>query len=217
MFLSEDRVLDVSAGTAQVRLANLIRDGWLSGASDAAYQHGMDHLLRVGPLGDLPGTSRLVRIWFVDPLYRDDTMTVGLRWETVGRTAGLFPVLDADIRLSAEGAQRTRVTLTGCYRPPFGALGTGLDKVLMRRVATMTISSLVTGLAEVLEGAALAAEAAEPWGRHDAGPHPAFELDPEERTSSGPMSWLDQLVGRPTGGRVSGMGHAQLQQHLRRG
>jgi len=131
MFLSDDRVLDVSLGTAQLRLANLIRDGWLSGASATAYQDGMDHLLQVGPLGDLPGTSRLVRIWFVDPLYRDDTMTVGLRWETVGRTAGLFPVLDT-----------------------------------------------------------------------------------KERTSTGPMSRLDQLVSRPAGGRVSGMGNAQLQQHL---
>jgi hypothetical protein len=185
MFLSEDRVLDVSVGTAQVRLANLIRDGWLSGASDAAYQHGMDHLLRVGPLGNLPGTSRLVRIWFVDPLYRDDTMTVGLRWETVGRTAGLFPVLDADIRLSAEDAQRTRVTLTGCYRPPFGALGTGLDKVLMRRVATITIGSLVTRLADALQGTVPATEAAESWVRHDAGPQAAFELGTKDVPRAG--------------------------------
>jgi hypothetical protein len=174
MFLSEDRVLEVSVGTAQVRLANQIRDGWLSGASDTAYQHGMDHLLRVGPL-DLPGISRLVRISFVDPFYRDDTMTVGLRWETVGRTAGLFPVLDADIRLSAAGAQRTRVTLTGCYRPPFGALGTGLDRALMRRVAMMTIGSLMTHLADALEGAVPVTEAAEPILQHDAGPQTAFE------------------------------------------
>jgi hypothetical protein len=173
MFLSEDRALDVSVGIAQVRLANLLRDGWLSGASDAAYKDGMDHLLRVGPLGDLPGTSRLVRVRFVDPSYRDDTMMVGLRWETVGRTAGLFPVLDADIALSAEGEQ------TGCYRPPFGALGARLDKVLMRRVAEMTIGSLVTRLAGALEGsaaaAAAAAETAELWVRHDAGPQAAFE------------------------------------------
>lgn len=179
MFLLEDRALDVSVGIAQVRLANLLRDGWLSGASDAAYKDGMDHLLRVGPLGDLPGISRLVRVRFVDPSYRDDTMMVGLRWETVGRTAGLFPVLDADIALSAEGEQRTRVTLTGCYRPPFGALGARLDKVLMRRVAEMTIGSLVTRLAGALEGSAAAAaavaETAEPWVRHDAGPQAAFE------------------------------------------
>jgi hypothetical protein len=175
MFLSEARALDVSLGIARVRLANLLRDGRLSGACDAAYKDGMDHLLRVGPLGDLPGTSRLVRVRFVDPSYRDDTMMVGLRWETVGRTAGLFPVLDADIALSAEGEQRTRVTLTGCYRPPFGALGARLDKVLMRRVAVLTIGSLVTRLAGALEGSAAAAETAEPWVRRDAGPQAAFE------------------------------------------
>ena len=102
-------------------------------------------------------------------------MMVGLRWETVGRTAGLFPVLDADIALSAEGEQRTRVTLTGCYRPPFGALGARLDKGLMRRVAEMTIGSLVTRLAGALEGSAAAAETAEPWVRHVGGPQAAFE------------------------------------------
>jgi hypothetical protein len=95
MFVSEDRVLGVGAGAAQVRLANLVHDGWLSGASHSAFQGGMDHLLRVGPLGDLPGASRLVRVQFLDPVYREDAITVGVRWETVGVTGGLFPVLDA--------------------------------------------------------------------------------------------------------------------------
>jgi hypothetical protein len=92
----------------------------------------------VGPLGDLPGASRLVRVQFLDPVYREDAITVGVRWETVGVTGGLFPVLDADIKLSAEGSQGTRVALTGCYRPPFGALGARLDRMLMHTVASLT-------------------------------------------------------------------------------
>ena len=32
-------------------------------------------------------------------------MTVGLRWEATGVTGGLFPALDADIRISAEEAR----------------------------------------------------------------------------------------------------------------
>jgi hypothetical protein len=70
MFVSEERVLGVGVGAAQVRLANLVHDGWLSGASRSAFPGGMDHLLRVGPLGDLPGASRLVRVQFLDPVYR---------------------------------------------------------------------------------------------------------------------------------------------------
>jgi hypothetical protein len=175
MFISEHRALGLSLGVAQVRLANLVRVGWLDGACDAAYERGVEHLLTVGPLGDLPGASRLVKVQFLEPLYRDGTMTVGLRWETMGHTAGLFPVLDADIVLSAEGGRHTRLALTGCYRPPFGALGAGLDKVLMRRVAAMTIGSLLTRLADALENPDAAAETAGPWLRPDSGPQAAFE------------------------------------------
>jgi hypothetical protein len=175
MFMSEQRTVGLSLGVAQVRLANMVRDGWLDGASDAAYEHGMENLLRVGPLGDLPGASRLVKVRFLEPSYRDGTMTVGLRWETAGHTAGLFPVLDADIVLSAEGGHRTRVALTGCYRPPFGALGAGLDRVLMRRVAMMTIGSLLARLADALENPDAAAEPARPWLAPEPGPQAACE------------------------------------------
>ncbi len=175
MFLSEDRVLGVGVGAAQVRLANLVHDGWLTGASHSAFRGGMDHLLRVGPLGDLPGASRLVRVQFLDPVYREDAITVGVRWETVGVTGGLFPVLDADIKLSAEGSQGTRVALTGCYRPPFGALGARLDRMLMHTVASLTLRSLLTRLASALEGTAQAAEEKPaPW-RRDTGPQTASD------------------------------------------
>jgi len=36
-----------------------------------AYHGGLDPLMRVGPFDELPGTSRLVGIGFVDPVYRD--------------------------------------------------------------------------------------------------------------------------------------------------
>ncbi|HEY3034899.1 MAG TPA: hypothetical protein VGJ54_09595, partial [Streptosporangiaceae bacterium] len=103
VFVSDERVLNVSIGVAQVRLANLVQGDWLSGASHEAYQGGIDHLVRAGPFGDLPGASRLVRVQVVDPVYRDGAMTLGVRWEAVGVTGGLFPVLDGNIRLSGEG------------------------------------------------------------------------------------------------------------------
>jgi dienelactone hydrolase len=49
-----------------------------------------------------------------------------MRWEATGVTGRLFPALDADITLTAEGDQATAVTLTGVYRSPLGALGAGL-------------------------------------------------------------------------------------------
>jgi hypothetical protein len=173
VFVSGERVLDVSVGVAQVRLANLIQGGWLSGASQVAYQDGIDRLARVGPFGDLPGASRLVRVQFVDPVSRDGAMTVGVRWEATGVTGGLFPVLDANISLSGEGGQRSRVVLTACYRPPLGAAGAGLDRLVLHKVATATIRAFLAGVASALEGTREAAgkTAASSWW--EPGPEPA--------------------------------------------
>ena len=154
MFVSDQRVLTVSIGAARARLANLVDGGWLGGASEAVYQGGIDHLVRVGPFGGLPGASRLVRVQFLDPVDRDGSVTVGMRWEAIGVTGGLFPALDANITLTTEGEESTRMTLTAVYRPPFGALGTGLDRVLLHKVATATVHSLMTNMARAVDGAA---------------------------------------------------------------
>ncbi len=155
MFLSDQRVLTVSIAAARARLANLVDGGWLGEASEAVYQGGIDHLIRVGPFGDLPGVSRLVRVQFLDPVERDGSVIVGMRWEAIGATGGLFPALDANIKLAtAEGEEGAQMTMTAVYRPPFGTLGAGLDRVLLHRVATATIHSLVTHMTRALEGAA---------------------------------------------------------------
>jgi hypothetical protein len=173
VFVSDERVLDVSVGVAQLRLASLVQGGWLSGASQAAYQHGMDYLVRVGPFGDLRGTSRLVRVQFVDPVYRDGAMTLGVRWEATGLTGGLFPVLDADIRLGAQGGQGSRVMLAASYRPPLGAAGAGLDRLLLHKVATATIRTFLARVTSALEGTREAAGETAASSRWEFGPEPA--------------------------------------------
>jgi hypothetical protein len=166
MFVSAERVLGIPIGAARSRLANLVGDGSLSETSQSAYQGGLDHLLRVGPLGELPGASRLVRVQVLDPVYRDDAMTIGMRWEAIGGIGSLFPVLDADINLSPQHGELTRLTVTGCYRPPFGELGASLDRMLMPTVAELTLRSVVTSLAVSLERAvAVVAQMPAAWQR----------------------------------------------------
>jgi hypothetical protein len=172
MFVSDERGLAVSFDEASSRLTRLVNGGGLRGVSETAYQDGGEGLMRVGPLGDAPGLSRLVRVRAVEPVYRDGTMAVGLRWEAEGVTGGLFPVLDADIRLTADD-DGVRVALTGSYRPPLGALGARLDRLLLSTVATATIRALLVRIAAALEGdPAPAAEAsAAIWP--EPGPEPA--------------------------------------------
>jgi hypothetical protein len=91
VFVSDEKVLNVNTGVAQLRLADLAQGGWLPAASQLAYQGGIDHLVRAGPFGDVPGASRLARVQFVDPVCRDGAMTLGLRWEAIGVTGGCSP------------------------------------------------------------------------------------------------------------------------------
>jgi hypothetical protein len=173
VFVSDERALDISLGVAELRLANLARDGWLAAASHVAYQGGIDQLVRVGPFGDMPGASRLVRVQFVDPVYRDDAITIGVRWEAAGATGGLFPVLDADIRLNGDGSQSSRMVLTACYRLPLGTLGSGLDRLVLHKVATATIKTFLARVAGVLEATREAAGETATSSWWEPGPEPA--------------------------------------------
>jgi hypothetical protein len=172
VFISQERRLPVSFAVASARLGSLPHGGWFHAASETVYQGGMEYLMRVGPAGAVPGVSRLVRVRFTEPVYRDGAMTIGLRWEATGVTGGLFPVLDADIRLSADDGEDDSegeddgegddagvlVTLTGSYRPPLGAPGAALDWLLLRTVAVATLRTLLARVAAALEGAPAAGE-----------------------------------------------------------
>src|SRR5487761_1099338 len=150
MFVAHEVALRVSLASAQSRLLVFFLGRCLSDASEAAYKGGLAGLVRVGPLGDIPGASKLVQVSVLDPVYRDDAMTLALRWEATGVTGGLFPVLDADISLLPAGEQKTRLALAGSYRPPLGRLGSGLDKAILNRIATATIRALLRNVADAL-------------------------------------------------------------------
>jgi hypothetical protein len=151
MFVSDERALAVSYSVAAERLARVPASGWPGTLSQAVYAGGVEYLMRVGPSGAVPAASRLVRVRFTQPNYHDGMTTLGLRWEATGVAGLLFPALDADIRLDADG-DTARVTLTASYRPPLGVLGAELDRVLMRTVAMATIRTLLNRVAEALEG-----------------------------------------------------------------
>src|SRR5215472_9268650 len=103
MFIAHSRLLDLPLSSAQARLASLVGDGGVWRSAETAYASGIAPVIRVGPFGDIPGATKLVRIQFTDPRYRDGGMTLGMRWEATGTAGALFPVLDADLSLASEG------------------------------------------------------------------------------------------------------------------
>jgi hypothetical protein len=100
---------------------------------------------------------------------------IALRWEATGATGELFPVLDAELTLTPDGQTRTRLELVGSYRPPLGRAGEALDRMLMRRIATATISSYLEHTAAVLADPTPEAEAS-----HETDKLWAPRVNPEE-------------------------------------
>jgi hypothetical protein len=148
MFLAEDVTVGTGCRQAQARFVSLLHSNWLAKASEAAYGETVAGLLRVGPAGNV--AAKLVRVSFLDPIYRDQTMSIGLRWEAAGTTGSMFPVLDATITICPEGENRARLALAGSYRPPLGRLGAALDTALLHAVATATVRHLVQGMADAI-------------------------------------------------------------------
>ena len=131
------------------------RGGWLTEVSEGAYESGLVGFARVGPLGDLPGMSKLVQVQVREVLTRGESAVLTLRWEATGPGGALFPALDADITLTPAGQDQSRLTLDGAYRPPLAVLGAGLDRMVLHRVATPTARSLLDRIAAAIAEACL--------------------------------------------------------------
>ena len=150
MFVSAEALVDLGFPAALAGLADLARGGLLTGVSHGAYGDGLTSLARVGPLGEVPGVSKLVQVQVLDVVTRGESAVLALRWHATGPGGRLFPALDADIWLTPAGEHSARLSLAGVYRPPLGALGAGLDRAVLHQVADATVQSLLARVADVL-------------------------------------------------------------------
>jgi hypothetical protein len=150
MFIGAEVRLGLGFSAAQSRLAHLAHGTWLRHVSDDAYRDLGSGLVRVGPLGPVPGMSKLVVVRFSEMAVHERFASGAMRWEATGPGEGLFPVLDADITLTKAGDDATILAVWGVYRPPFGGLGAGLDRVVLRRVAQATIRTFAHRIGTVI-------------------------------------------------------------------
>jgi hypothetical protein len=155
MFVGDEVVLDVGFAAARERLLQLAAGGVLTGPSQDAYDRGTSGLARVG----VAGLSKLVRVQVRELAWTDRSAGLAIRWEATGPAGGLFPVLDADIRLTPDGARATVLTMAGTYRSPLGPVGKALDRALLHRVASATIREFIAQVAARITDRPSAAEA----------------------------------------------------------
>jgi hypothetical protein len=150
MFVGYEITLSSAYPGTRAGLMGLTHGGWLSDASGDAYAEGLAGLVKVGPFGEMPGASKLVRVLLLEPVERDSSLTLSLRWEATGPMVRLFPVLDANIILIRAGENESQLALAGAYRPPFAAVGETLDRILLHRAASVTVRSLLRRIAETI-------------------------------------------------------------------
>lgn len=146
MFLVDQVIVDADFAAARAGLAELAASGALFGSANDAYGGATAVLARVGAVG----ISRLVRVQSSALAGTPDSAGLAIRWEAAGSGSGLFPVLDADVRLAPAGEHLTLLTLTGSYRPPFGRAGEAVDRAVMHRVATATVRNFLASMAAAL-------------------------------------------------------------------
>ena len=150
MFADQAVTLDLDFPAARDQFLLLTRGNRLDGMSRDAYADGLAGQIRVGPIGGLPGMSKLVQVSLLDPVRRDDNVLVPMRWEATGLMGRLFPVLDANLMLGEDDRGRGVLRIAGVYRPPLGGLGEELDQIVLRRIASATIRSLLRRVAALL-------------------------------------------------------------------
>ena len=174
VFIGDEVRAEVSLAAASTRIAGLPGGMTLGTASHAAWAEG---IARIGPAGPLPGLSRLVRVRVTEPVQRGTVTQLALRWEALGASERLFPVLDADITLLPDGDDGTLIGLQGVYRPPAGPAGEILDRIILHRIAAATIRSFLRRIAAALE-------APGPGNGHDASDSDAPAVWPAAESTS---------------------------------
>jgi hypothetical protein len=148
MFLVEEIRLPVGVDEARGRLQEYLQAGGLQGDSDRAFSEGRNMLIRAGVLG----VSKEVQVQVLPPYLYGATMLVPLRWVATGPSGAMFPQLDANLELMPDGAHGSILRVSGSYRPPLGAVGATLDRVVLHRVAEATSRTLLQKLARALTG-----------------------------------------------------------------
>jgi hypothetical protein len=79
-----------------------------------------------------------------------DRLRVPLRWQAAEHPR-LFPVMDADLRISDAGGNHIELRVVGQYHPPLGAVGAIADVAAGHRVAESSIQAFLADVAQRLE------------------------------------------------------------------
>jgi len=100
--------------------------------------------------------AKEVKMYVREAFVRPDRAVIPLRVVATG-PAGLFPELDADLELVADGDDTCTLVLQGTYRIPFGHVGELLDRALLHGLREASLRNFIRDVAEILRRKVVAA------------------------------------------------------------
>ena len=127
-------------------LSDLERE--MADSAEDAYREGESLHQRMEAGAGLPATE--------DPLnvgqgrIRRDGLAFPVTWRATGPTM-LFPRMQADLVVSPIDQTSTSVVFEGTYEPPLGFVGGAFDRLVMNRLAEMTVKNWVDRVVEQAE------------------------------------------------------------------
>lgn len=113
-----------------------------------AMVHGGTVLAEVG--FDL-GTARIGRQVEIELGHAIETPSrtwLPLTWKPASQ---LFPALEGELEAAPLGRDLTQIGLSARYKPPFGIVGSTLDRMFLHRVAEATVQDFVQRVATAVE------------------------------------------------------------------
>lgn len=113
-----------------------------------AYREGesLHQRLEAGP--GVPAKSVLLHVG--QARIRRDGTAFPVTWRATGPTI-LFPRMQADLVVAPIGSRSTSLVFEGTYEPPFGFVGGAFDRLVMNRLAEMTVKIWVDRVAGLIE------------------------------------------------------------------
>ena len=143
MFVADQVAVPIAISAARARLLAYLSIDGLQEPSQDANEVGRDLLLRAG----VGSFSKQMLVQLLRPYQHDGVLVVPVRWVATGATGAMFPQLDGNLELAPTDEGLSVLRLNGSYRPPLAAVGGGLDRLLLHRVADATVRRFLQDVA----------------------------------------------------------------------
>lgn len=145
MFVEHETDIELPVGVVERALIDSMST--VEGLGEAAYRHGEELRGRVGPPTQL---AKEIVVQMGKPRISSHGLAIPITWRATGAQS-LFPKLEGELEAIGVAANSTRLKLRASYDPPFGWVGDLLDRLLLGRIAQLTVADWVAKVSEAIE------------------------------------------------------------------